>query len=308
MRAGRFDIQGECDRRQRRTLRRGTGAEGHPAAATAALAAAEVCTTHDHFATLRRVESSRARPSTRNARVRIQEHAPVSDTPHESHRSSRDRPSTPGRASRDDPDLDTSLAHLTTAVVDSGEPRQLQLQIATLAAQVIPGADGAEVTVLRPDHGDEVETAVATHPFVTEITRIQYSTVREGPCLTAALELRTVRSAPRPTKHWPGYGRSVSRNTPSSPRWPGPFSTRRFAGPAHDTTRHDRRWSVQIIQLPGQTGDVRSAPRVIARTSSSASSCSRVILPSRTWPRSSTTCLIVFWSCSDCFAMEAASS
>ena len=59
----------------------------------------------------------------------------------------------------------------------------------------VPGADGAGVTLLRFDRPDNMVAALAASaPFVAEIDEIQYMTLHEGPCITAALERRTVRS------------------------------------------------------------------------------------------------------------------
>ncbi len=61
---------------------------------------------------------------------------------------------------------------------------------------------------------------------------------------------------------------------------------------------------------PERPGDAaqRRPPRAMASTSSASSSCSAVSFPLCTCPRSSTTSRIVLRSCSDCLAIEAASS
>ena len=63
-------------------------------------------------------------------------------------------------------------------------------RVATYAVQAIPGADGAGLTLLEENRAD---TIVATAPFVSEIDDIQYG-MRQGPCITAAREGRTVIS------------------------------------------------------------------------------------------------------------------
>jgi transcriptional regulator with GAF, ATPase, and Fis domain len=69
------------------------------------------------------------------------------------------------------------------------------------------------VTLLRIEKGDHrVEALAASHPFVREIDEIQYSVVKEGPCITAALERRTVRSGSLGgEKMWPRFGPRVGR-------------------------------------------------------------------------------------------------
>ena len=75
----------------------------------------------------------------------------------------------------------------------------------------VPGADGAGVTLLSGDHGGR-QVLAASHPFVAEIDEIQYSTLNEGPCITAALERRTVRSGSLGgEKMWPRFGPRVGR-------------------------------------------------------------------------------------------------
>ena len=76
-----------------------------------------------------------------------------------------------------------------------------------------PGPDGAGVTLLRVDPVDNmVEALAASAPFVAEIDEIQYVTLNEGPCITAALERRTVRSGSLGgEKMWPRFGPRVGR-------------------------------------------------------------------------------------------------
>jgi hypothetical protein len=42
--------------------------------------------------------------------------------------------------------------------------------------------------------GSRVEALAASDPFVAVIDDLQYTVLNEGPCITAALEARTVRS------------------------------------------------------------------------------------------------------------------
>ncbi len=126
-----------------------------------------------------------------------------------------------GRSSRgepqvidaDDDDLQTALVNLGSLVTGAGGLAELLGKVATYAASAIPGADGAGVTLLRADRPDNmVEALAASHPFVSEIDEIQYVAVNEGPCITAALERRTVRSGSLGgEKMWPRFGPRVGR-------------------------------------------------------------------------------------------------
>ena len=110
-------------------------------------------------------------------------------------------------------DLRTSLSDLAGLVNDSLGLDELMTKVATFAAHAIPGADGAGVTLLRVDRRDNrVEALAASHPFVAQIDEIQYVTVNEGPCITAALEARPVRSGSLGGEsRWPRFGPRVGR-------------------------------------------------------------------------------------------------
>ncbi len=117
------------------------------------------------------------------------------------------------RVSSDDADLRDSLSDLAALVAGTLGLPDLLSRVAMFAARAIPGADGAGVTLLRIEKDDHrVEALAASHPFVSEIDEIQYSVVKEGPCITAALELRTVRSGSLGgEKMWPRFGPRVGR-------------------------------------------------------------------------------------------------
>jgi GAF domain-containing protein len=122
-------------------------------------------------------------------------------------------PLTPEQVSADATDLRASLGDLAGLVTGTiGLPVLLE-RVATFAARAIPGAEGAGVTLLRMDRSDNrVEALAASHPFVAEIDEIQYVTLNEGPCITAALEARTVRSGSLGgEKMWPRFGPRVGR-------------------------------------------------------------------------------------------------
>jgi GAF domain-containing protein len=119
----------------------------------------------------------------------------------------------PHQASADAADLRAGIDALAGLVTGSLGLPELLAEVSTFAVRAIPGADGAGVTLLRVDRMDNmVEALAASAPFVAEIDEIQYMTVKEGPCITAALERRTVRSGSLGgEKMWPRFGPRVGR-------------------------------------------------------------------------------------------------
>jgi GAF domain-containing protein len=120
---------------------------------------------------------------------------------------------TPERVRHDAADLQASLTDLAGLVTASMGLPELLVRVAGFAARAIPGADGAGVTLLQLDREDNrVEALAASDPFVAEIDEIQYVVLGEGPCITAALERRTVRSGSLGgEKLWPRFGPRVGR-------------------------------------------------------------------------------------------------
>jgi GAF domain-containing protein len=110
-------------------------------------------------------------------------------------------------------DLRAGIDELTGLVAGSLGLPELLAEVSTFAVHAIPGADGAGVTLLRVDRVENmVEALAASAPFVAEIDEIQYVTLKEGPCITAALERRTVRSGSLGgEKMWPRFGPRVGR-------------------------------------------------------------------------------------------------
>ncbi len=110
-------------------------------------------------------------------------------------------------------DLQAGIGALAGLVSDSLGLPELLAEVAGFAVRAIPGADGAGVTLLRVDRvHNMVEALAASAPFVAEIDDIQYVTLKEGPCITAALERRTVRSGSLGgEKMWPRFGPRVGR-------------------------------------------------------------------------------------------------
>ena len=124
-----------------------------------------------------------------------------------------DRSRTSEQVSADDADLQAGIASLAGLVADSLGLPELLAEVAAFAVGAIPGADGAGVTLLRVDRPDNMVAALAASaPFVAEIDEIQYVTLHEGPCITAAMERRTVRSGSLGgEKMWPRFGPRVGR-------------------------------------------------------------------------------------------------
>src|SRR5512133_4404938 len=104
-------------------------------------------------------------------------------------------------------DLRERLEALSRLASDRLPLEDLLTQVASYAVQAIPGADGAGLTLLEQDRAD---TIVATAPFVTEVDDIQYG-MRQGPCISAAREGRTVLSGSLGgDSRWPHFGGSVA--------------------------------------------------------------------------------------------------
>src|ERR1700735_3855330 len=117
------------------------------------------------------------------------------------------------QASPDSADLRAGIDDLAGLVAGSRGLPEMLAEVSTFAVHAIPGADGAGVTLLRVDRLDNmVEALAASAPFVAEIDEIQYVTLKEGPCITAALQGRTVRSGSLGgEKMWPRFGPRVGR-------------------------------------------------------------------------------------------------
>jgi GAF domain-containing protein len=109
-------------------------------------------------------------------------------------------------------ELQASLQGLAGLVSGSAPLKDLLGTVATFAVRAIPGADGAGVTLLKPDPtADVVQTMASSDPFVDEVDAIQYG-LGEGPCITAAFERRTVRSGSLGgDRTWPRFGPRVGR-------------------------------------------------------------------------------------------------
>lgn len=131
-----------------------------------------------------------------------------------------DGPGSPGvsltaeRASADAADLRAGIDDLAGLIAGGLGLPELLAEVATFAVHAIPGAEGAGVTLLRVGRSDNmVEALAASAPFVAEIDEIQYAILKEGPCITAARERRTVRSGSLggETTMWPRFGPRAGR-------------------------------------------------------------------------------------------------
>lgn len=121
---------------------------------------------------------------------------PVSDEVHES------------QTGHEVDELRVSLAALSQLSMGQLDLRDVLTRVAEFAVAAIPGADGAGLTLLEQGRAD---TIVASATFVAEVDAIQYS-LEQGPCITAALEGRTVRSGSLSSdEQWPLFGPRVGR-------------------------------------------------------------------------------------------------
>lgn len=108
----------------------------------------------------------------------------------------------------DEIELRESLSSLSRLATGQLSLEQILTQVAEYAVRAIPGADGAGLTLIEDNRGD---TIVATAPFVRAVDDIQYG-IREGPCISAAAEARTMRSGSLGgEQRWPRFGPRVSR-------------------------------------------------------------------------------------------------
>lgn len=120
---------------------------------------------------------------------------------------------THAQAVSDEDDLAGGLRGLSALVTAGLSLDDLLTTVAGFAAQAIPGADGAGVTLIRPT-GDTLGIAAwaVTEPFVRQIDIIQYETLQEGPCITCMQERVAVVSGSLGSDHrWPRFGGRVSR-------------------------------------------------------------------------------------------------
>ena len=113
----------------------------------------------------------------------------------------------------EDADLQAGISDLAGLVAGTMALPDLLAEVAAFAARAIPGADGVGVALLDADRLDNgTGESAASAPIAQRIDRIQYITLHEGPCITAAVNRRTVRSGSLGgDKAWPRFGPRVGR-------------------------------------------------------------------------------------------------
>ncbi len=108
----------------------------------------------------------------------------------------------------DEDDLEAGLVGLSGVLTDHRPLDETLVEIAAVAVQAIPGAEGAGLTMLE---GDRPQTVVASAEFVHAVDDVQYG-LGEGPCLSA-VETGTPQTSgslggePR----WPRFGPRIGR-------------------------------------------------------------------------------------------------
>ena len=113
----------------------------------------------------------------------------------------------------DEIDLRAGLTGVASLVAGLRPTAELLGDVADFAVHAVPGADGVSVAVLpvRPT-GMDVELCATTADFVTEIDRIQYQELREGPSLTCLQSARVVVSGSLGSDvRWTHFGGRVAR-------------------------------------------------------------------------------------------------
>lgn len=109
-------------------------------------------------------------------------------------------------ASSSDSGLTDALNQLGRLTVGQQSLQTSLEWIARLTVVAVPGGEGTGVTMVDQDHA---ETVYVSHPFVSTIEEVQYS-LGEGPCISAARDVRTVVSGSLGTdRSWPRFGPRV---------------------------------------------------------------------------------------------------
>jgi GAF domain-containing protein len=112
-----------------------------------------------------------------------------------------------------DDDLQAGLSGVATIVSGALGVDDLLGVVADFAAQAIPGADGAGVTVIDASTSARKPLAwAATAQFVREIDIVQYENLHEGPCVTCMETRRpAVSGSLGSDRRWPHFGGTVAR-------------------------------------------------------------------------------------------------
>jgi GAF domain-containing protein len=105
-------------------------------------------------------------------------------------------------------DLQNSLANLSEVLTGLQPLSETLLKVASFAADAIPGADGAGLTLIERSGPD---TMVASADFVRAVDEVQYG-IGEGPCLLAVASRETQRSGSLGGEsRWPRFGPQAGR-------------------------------------------------------------------------------------------------
>lgn len=119
----------------------------------------------------------------------------------------------PTQREADEAELHAGLRGVAGIVAGGRGVIDVLRDVAEFAAQAIPGADGVGVALIDPQHGlASVRTWAATAVLVQEIDTVQYSELREGPCITCMESQRpTVSGSLGSDSRWPHFGGRVAR-------------------------------------------------------------------------------------------------
>jgi GAF domain-containing protein len=101
-------------------------------------------------------------------------------------------------------DLAGLLSGIARDLDSEQTPESTMHALVAAAVDAIPGADAGGITEVR-GRGQQLKVRFVTDPLVTELDTAQYD-LREGPCLDAAYEHRTVRVSDFATEQrWPSF-------------------------------------------------------------------------------------------------------
>ncbi len=119
----------------------------------------------------------------------------------------------PTQREADEAELYAGLRGVAGMVAAGRGVIDLLRDVAEFAAQAIPGADGVGVALIDPLQGmSSVRTWAATALLVHEIDTVQYSELREGPCITCMESRRPIVSGSLGSdSRWPHFGGRVAR-------------------------------------------------------------------------------------------------
>src|ERR1700745_171290 len=119
----------------------------------------------------------------------------------------------PTQQEADETELYAGLRGVAAIVAGAQGVMDLLRDVAELPTQAIPGADGAGVALIDPQHGiSSVQTWAATGLLFQEIDAVQYDELNEGPCITCMQSRRPIVSGSLGSdSRWPHFGGRVAR-------------------------------------------------------------------------------------------------